>query len=233
MRINELIKGLRVRDNLTQVDLADKLNCNRQKIADWERGKSTPSVEDIVALTEIFNVSADYLLGLAEPATQDRDLRFVCEYTGLSEKAVERLIETRQYFKKSFVQDVSKNLSVIMDYVLESGYIRSLALDIEDYSNTIKEAISKINRIEQRVKEPQSFQIGKTFEFFELIDVKKDLYFRLFNAQENVKDIIRNYSNEEYSELLDADIHLDEVLDEAYDKQIEGSDNNGNDQETE
>ena len=84
MRINELIKGLRGRDNLTQVDLADKLQCNRQKIADWERGKSMPSVEDIVALTEVFNVSADYLLGLTEPATQDRDLRFVCEVFGKS-----------------------------------------------------------------------------------------------------------------------------------------------------
>lgn len=233
MRINELIKGLRGRDNLTQVDLADKLQCNRQKIADWERGKSMPSVEDIVALTEVFNVSADYLLGLTEPATQDRDLRFVCEYTGLSEKSVEQLIDTRQYFKKNIAPNIGKNLSIIMDYVLESDYIKRLTMDIEDYSRTINEAISKINRIEQRAKEPSTFQIGQTYEYFDLIDVEKELLFRLFIAQEGVKSIIRDYSHKEYLKLLDADIHLDEILDEAYDEQTEVGDNDGDDQETE
>ncbi len=232
MKINELIKSLRIKDKLTQVDLAAKLQCNRQKIADWERGKSTPSADDIVALTEIFNVSADYLLGLVEPATQDRDLRFVCEYTGLSEKSVEQLISTRQYFKKKFALNIGEELSVIMDYVLKSDYIRRLTLDIEDYSRTIKEAISKIKRIEQRAEEPQSFQIGQTFEFFDITDVEKELLFRLFYAQEGVKSLIRDYSNEEYFELLDANTHLDEALAKAYDDQTEDGDDNGNNQET-
>lgn len=91
MRINETVKELRTRDNMTQTELAEKLNCNRQKIADWERGKTTPAADDIILLAKIFNVSADYLLGITRVKTDDRDLRFVCDYTGLDEESVQRL----------------------------------------------------------------------------------------------------------------------------------------------
>lgn len=96
MWINERIKELRDRDKLTQVDLAEKLNCNRQKIADWERGKSTPSVDDIILLTKIFDISADYLLGLTETATPDTDIQAICKYTGLNESAVSTLCELHE-----------------------------------------------------------------------------------------------------------------------------------------
>ena len=46
MPINETLKKLRKDRGLTQVEFAEKMNCNRQKIADWERGKSTPSSDD-------------------------------------------------------------------------------------------------------------------------------------------------------------------------------------------
>ena len=92
MRINELIKELRKKDGMTQDDLAEKLNCNRQKIADWERGKCTPSAYDIVILTEIFNVSSDYLLGLTNAPTNDKDLQFICDRMGLTYYAVTCII---------------------------------------------------------------------------------------------------------------------------------------------
>lgn len=93
MPISDIIKKLRTDNALTQVEFAKKLNCNRQKIADWERGKSTPSADDIILLCEKFGVSADYILGLSETPTNDKDLQFVCEYTGLSETAVATLRE--------------------------------------------------------------------------------------------------------------------------------------------
>ena len=92
MRINELIKDLRRKNGMTQKDIAKKLYCKRQKIADWERGKSTPSADDIVALAEIFNVSTDYLLGLTSAATNDKDLQFVCDRMGLTYNAVTCII---------------------------------------------------------------------------------------------------------------------------------------------
>ena len=91
MSVNETIKRLRTERKLTQNDLAELMNCNRQKIADLERGKSTPSANDLILLSKIFNVSADYLLGLSDTATTDKDIQFICKYTGLSERAIEVL----------------------------------------------------------------------------------------------------------------------------------------------
>lgn len=95
MRINETVKELRLRENMTQVELAEKLNCNRQKIADWERGKTTPAADDIILLAKIFNVSADYLLGLTDTPTIDKDLRFISDYTQLDYSVITAIHELK------------------------------------------------------------------------------------------------------------------------------------------
>jgi transcriptional regulator with XRE-family HTH domain len=73
--------------------MAIKLNCNRQKIADLERGKVSPSANDLVLIAEKFNTSTDYLLGLSDVKTNDKDLQFVCDYSGLDDLAIKVLRE--------------------------------------------------------------------------------------------------------------------------------------------
>ena len=53
---------LRTQHNLSQGDLANELNVSRQSISKWENGNSTPDLEKIVKLAEIFNVSLDELI---------------------------------------------------------------------------------------------------------------------------------------------------------------------------
>lgn len=91
MSVNEIIKKLRTERKMTQNELAEKLNCNRQKIADWERGKACPSANDLIILSDIFSVSTDYLLGISTVQTKDKDLQFVCDYTKLSEESIKIL----------------------------------------------------------------------------------------------------------------------------------------------
>ena len=103
MQVKDTIRKLRKENNYTQVDLAEKINCNRQKIADWERGKSTPSADDLILLAKIFNTSTDYLLGLSGVASLDPEINSIHEATGLSEKAIEilkdiQLAEETYYF---------------------------------------------------------------------------------------------------------------------------------------
>ena len=109
MPISDTIKKLRTEDNkLTQVEFAEKMNCNRQKIADWERGKSTPSADDIVLLCKQFNVSADYLLGLSPTPTNDKDLSFVCEYTGLNKETA--ILLNKNYQKRIGIRQAEMDL---------------------------------------------------------------------------------------------------------------------------
>lgn len=62
MTLGEKIYELRTRNNLSQGDLANELNVSRQSISKWENGNSTPDLEKIVKLAEIFKVSLDELI---------------------------------------------------------------------------------------------------------------------------------------------------------------------------
>ena len=64
--IKHRLKELRKEKGLTQKQLAALLNKSETGLASWEQGLSEPNVNDIRALCEIFEVSADYLLGLQE-----------------------------------------------------------------------------------------------------------------------------------------------------------------------
>lgn len=62
MTLGEKIYELRTQHNLSQGDLANELKVSRQSISKWENGNSTPDLEKIVKLAEIFNVSLDELI---------------------------------------------------------------------------------------------------------------------------------------------------------------------------
>lgn len=60
------LKELRTEKGLTQKQLAQVLNTTDDSIFSWEKGRSQPSIEMIRKLCIIFDISADYLLGLED-----------------------------------------------------------------------------------------------------------------------------------------------------------------------
>lgn len=62
--IGEKIKAFREDLDMNQTELGKTVNMTQRKISYIECGKYEPSIEDIKALCNFFNVSADYLLGL-------------------------------------------------------------------------------------------------------------------------------------------------------------------------
>lgn len=61
--LSDKIKALRKEYNMTQSDLAQKLNVAQGSVAMWETDKRTPDVEMLKKLSTCFNVSVDYLIG--------------------------------------------------------------------------------------------------------------------------------------------------------------------------
>lgn len=66
MNIGNRIRELRVLNNLTQSQLAQFVFVSQDTVSLWERGKSLPSIQELIALVKVFNVSSDYLLGLED-----------------------------------------------------------------------------------------------------------------------------------------------------------------------
>lgn len=60
----KVLKELRIQRGIRQVDLGKSMNLANNTISSWERGNSSPSLEELVTLAKFFNVSTDYLLGL-------------------------------------------------------------------------------------------------------------------------------------------------------------------------
>lgn len=62
MDFSEKLLNLRKANNMTQEQLAEKLDVSRQSISKWESGQVTPDIEKIVAISAVFDVTTDYLL---------------------------------------------------------------------------------------------------------------------------------------------------------------------------
>lgn len=62
MDIGKKIKHLRLINEMTQEDVANQLFISRQVISKWELGKSLPDLTNLLALSNLFNVSIDSLL---------------------------------------------------------------------------------------------------------------------------------------------------------------------------
>lgn len=56
------LKQLRKEKGLNQHELAVKLHVSQPAISGWEKGLNQPSIEDLIALSKLFNVSIDFLL---------------------------------------------------------------------------------------------------------------------------------------------------------------------------
>lgn len=62
MTTAEKLVRLRKEKGLSQLQLAEESNVSRQAISRWEVGLAVPSREKLRALSELYNVSVDYLL---------------------------------------------------------------------------------------------------------------------------------------------------------------------------
>lgn len=64
------IKELRIKENISQLELAEEFKVSQNTIHKWETGKTEPNHDTLIKLAEYFNVSTDYLLGF-EPTEQN------------------------------------------------------------------------------------------------------------------------------------------------------------------
>lgn len=57
------LKELRIKGNLTQHQVADKINVSRSSYSQYELGLKQPSIDTLLMLAELYSTSVDYLIG--------------------------------------------------------------------------------------------------------------------------------------------------------------------------
>lgn len=95
MEFSNRLYELRKQKGLSQEELANRLNVTRQTISKWEVGDSTPDMEKLMALSDLFGVSLDELV-MGKEKTE--------EYADNKGKAIEKILTTKnkETIKKGF-----------------------------------------------------------------------------------------------------------------------------------
>jgi len=74
MGFSEKLMDLRRREGISQEQLADRLGITRQSVSKWESGVAMPELGKLIALSDFFGVSVDYLVkdGITAPERTDK-----------------------------------------------------------------------------------------------------------------------------------------------------------------
>ncbi len=62
MEIAKRLQELRKKMGYSQEQVAEMLGISRQAVSKWESGQGNPDIDNVIKLTEIYDVSADYIL---------------------------------------------------------------------------------------------------------------------------------------------------------------------------
>ena len=88
-----ILKTLRLRKDMTQAQLANKLGLTKSVISAYETGLRLPSYDILIHIARIYNVSTDYLLGIEKK--QEIDL------SGLSQEETNALLNLINAMKRN------------------------------------------------------------------------------------------------------------------------------------
>ncbi len=75
MKLSEKLLALRKQRGMSQEELAEKLDVSRQAVSRWETGSAQPDASNLLQLSKLYGVTADYLLN--DEYEGDRDVPIV------------------------------------------------------------------------------------------------------------------------------------------------------------
>lgn len=96
--ISTRIKQIRIAHGFkTKQEFADALHVHLKTVQGWERENNPklPDLDNLLEICSLLDCDLDYLVGRIE--TKKHDIQTVCEITGLSEKAVEKITSVKPY----------------------------------------------------------------------------------------------------------------------------------------
>lgn len=130
LRISLLLMKSRKR----QKDLAAYLGVTDNTISYFVSGKRTPNIEQIIKIAQYFGVSTDYILGLSDAETNNKDVQFICDYTGLSEKTVLKLHEWSEKESSTFEYQYVK----LLDSIVEIDTLLDIIVSYKSFADMFK-----------------------------------------------------------------------------------------------
>lgn len=186
--IGQRINGLLAANEVKQKDLAQYLGIRDNIVSYFCSGTRVPNTEQIKRIAEYFKVSADYLLGISDTPSTDKDIKGVSDYTGLNERFINLFLKDELLSKRYF-----------LDFINSIGESDTLSDDFDSmlfYLNDYITAVKKIQTIQKETEE-------EPFETFLLDGIAADISAAIderdiakYRVEDKFKKIIQEYSGD-------------------------------------
>ena len=153
MTFAEKLKELRKQSGLSQEKLAEKLGVSRQAVTKWERDTGVPDIDNIMAISKLFDVSMDELFSNERSEKKERDFLYesVTEYDidelkrfDIKLGGAKELVFTGYNGEKIRIHLASNTLSNLQsDFKVKIDDVRK-RIDVDvNRKNNVTEAIAK------------------------------------------------------------------------------------------
>ena len=121
MKYNEILKELRTAKNLTQEELAKKLEINRVQYNQYENDYNTIPIKHLITIANYFQVSIDYILGF------NKKMKYINQKietnTLISGSRLKEVRKENKITQQKLAKDLNTNQSVIANYERGRNFI--------------------------------------------------------------------------------------------------------------
>ena len=123
MTIADRIQSLRKSKGMSQEELADAVGVSRQAVSKWESEQATPDLDKVVIMSDVFEVTTDYLLKGIEPVKTDdhKTMADVLDQKVLTEQNSKRAKTAVKWFLIGFGILLAIDLISMLIYFLVNG----------------------------------------------------------------------------------------------------------------
>lgn len=224
--------NLREAKQMSILQLSKEIHCNPKTISFYENGDRPMTAEVLKKYSEFFGVSTDYLLGLTEIKTTDKDVQYICEHIGLSDESVQCLhemhishCENELGFLDSLFSYAYGGYVELLSYV--SGYKEYLEIYKMRQEHLIQRIVFDCPSVLQTEKLPLVLYDKHYAEFEECCQAKRDVRLSYFDTIERFKKDVDFFARQDSEEIE----RLEKMLHEVFfinNPHLRGE-NNGND----
>ena len=151
-QIGRKITNLRKENNMTQMELADKLGISFQAVSNWERGNTMPDISKLPELAEIFHITVDELLNGKAPLVEAVLNDTVEEYMEEGTVTEQEIADALPLLKPEQAEDILEktnvssftDLSIFLPYMDEES-IGELAMAAAENGEDVSDFIFHMN----------------------------------------------------------------------------------------
>lgn len=201
-RLNEVL----AQKGIMQKELAEHIGVTANTVSYYLSGERCPDIEKLIEIAKYLNITTDYLLGISDVKSIDTELKAVCEYTGLSEEAINNI---RCHYDRT--KETENNIDVLRFQFINSLFSSTafdlLALECALYKSELIELDKNIADLGFNIDYEQCSLPDIMTDLYGNADKKRvDAFKRLKMARCDFYDCLKTFEScvLEYSEYLDS-----------------------------